>query len=145
MYTYIPGSSFKKESKLAKKALSTASLIEAKYMPNCCSRRCNMKLSQGIIKRSRYRYWHQTSEQKTQWLYDRIAEAEKNATTGKLYMQCEAGIQVCAKTFRNLYKVNKNRYYKQLKKYQDGAIAQGFNKGRPRSDTYLKAMEWIEN
>ena len=112
-------------------------------MERCCEKECHKKLSVDMIKRSRTRFWYQNSDQRTQWLFDHISEASVKGT--RLYMQCESGIELCSKSFRLMYKIDENKFYKTLKKYRSGSIAPGVKKSRDRSEGYFRSMDWLED
>ena len=101
------------------------------------------RLTESVVYNCRKAFWSMSYNRRIQWLYDKVSEARE--VNGRLYFSVYSGTRLCATTFRNMYRINKNTYYRALQRVKEGAIAPGGPRKRKRSQHYVQAMDWLED
>lgn len=109
-----------------------------------CKQKCLKKLSMEFIKSSRYRFWTKDYQQRVEWFCDKFIEADFIGE--KIKYAIGIGNYACGFCFKNLYKIDKNFYYKwirHVRRFNHGSISSGFRKGRPVARETEDASLWL--
>lgn len=126
---------------MLEKALSSISFCKIKATK--CKHKCLKEVNEKAIYNARYRYWTKGYEERVTWFSDKYAEAIDRET--KIKFMIDAGKVVCGVCFRNLYRMDKNFYARQLKKYEVGAVAAGYRTPRSNTDMSQVAVRWLKD
>lgn len=106
----------------------------------CCDKRCIQTFSNTDIKNCRIQFWSKSVQKQNLEIYEKLRCGQ--VTLGKLSL-FEMGKKICTKAFRDLFKINKNRFSKLRRKFRDGHRHAERN-DKQRSVKYLEAMNWLE-
>lgn len=107
---------------------------------NCCDKKCLELFSYTDIKNNRTSFWSKSVQNQNTYVLEKFRCGIN--TNGK-WSFVEAGKRICAKAFKGLLKINKNRFHKLRKRFGTGYISCEPN-NRLRSVKYLEAMNWLE-
>ena len=143
MYTFFTHPGKTGNTKLLRKAITKGAIRRANELKHCCARKCFLKFKKIDIKKVRYQYWSKTSLRRKEWVFDKLQSSAKHKN--KHYMTIDSGIRLCSKSFRELYKINKNTFYKMLNKFREGAVSGGLPRQRTCQDVTTKLIEWLES
>ena len=110
----------------------------------CCNRKCFRCIDAIDIQRCRKRYWTLQKDQQTQWLLDKLSEASDSDSLRTIRFTIDGGFKVCAKFFKKLFHVDKNKLYDVHKAFKRGAIAPGYKKFRGATKCRMSAILWLE-
>lgn len=127
--------------KLLQKALSTTFICLVR------SRKCRLSCLSGIntdfVKKVRTRVWTKDFESRVEWFSDKYSEAINKEISVRYTI--EDGRQICAKCFRNLYRLDKSFYYKYISKFEKGALSAGYRNAKTLHKTSELAMDWLND
>lgn len=106
----------------------------------CCDKRCIQTFSYTDIKNCRIQFWSKSVQKQNFEIYEKLRCGQ--VTHGKISL-FEMGKMICIKAFRDLFRINKNRFRKLRRKFRDGHRNVERN-NKQRSVKYLEAMNWLE-
>ncbi|WAR04394.1 hypothetical protein MAR_019763 [Mya arenaria] len=108
-----------------------------------CRRGCfHSNVSQSQIIRAREKVWTKDFNCRVEWMLEKFEESSKD---GCHYFRIENNQEVCGMCLRNYYKLDKNFYYKCLRKYREGEVSNKYSLGRGQSKASDKARTWLSS
>ena len=95
------------------------------------------------IRDARYRYWTKRFENRVECFFDKLSESKMQSGSRNCFV--DGGREICGFCFRSYYKINKNFYYKYLKKCGQGARSNGLQNSRSFSKATENTISWLKN
>ncbi|XP_053403787.1 uncharacterized protein LOC123534087 [Mercenaria mercenaria] len=93
----------------------------------------------------RNKFWTKPFENRVEWFMDKVVESVDSSGRVKwLSFVIEGGKKVCGTCFRKLYRIDKNFYYKYLKKAQQGKQSASVRYTRSYSESRNLADTWLD-
>ncbi|KAK3099791.1 hypothetical protein FSP39_009712, partial [Pinctada imbricata] len=126
---------------LFKKAMSTS--IHCLIISRKCKQSCLSGYTLEDVKKARMRVWTKNYEERVEWFSEKYSEAINKQKMIKFTV--DNGQHVCGTCFRNLYRLDKTFYYKQIGYFEHGAVAAGFQKSKSICDSTDKLIDWLKD
>ena len=94
------------------------------------------------MKTTRSAFWIKSTAWQNTFIMDKIKN--KRLVESQKYI-LESGKEICFSGFKELYKVNKNRFNVLQKKVEEGCVECSTSEAKTtKSDKYINAMNWLE-
>ena len=130
-----------KETMLQKKTRDSA--IKAALSPCGCENQCKRKefVTASFIKKQRKSLWRRNGSERDQWLLDKLEEFSQVGKQGCHFHLC--GDRICRNAWFQVFGINKNTYYRVMKKWKKGAVTVSRGEGRTFSLDRMQSAAWF--